>query len=89
MDKSEKRNGLIKALVGVKDYITTNSQIEIIGNREIMIQGSKGIIEYTDELIRINLEDNEVQIYGQKLSISCLSQDSLEIKGIIHRLEYV
>jgi len=89
MQSSEKKGGLIKALIKVKNDISTDALIEIVGNREAIIQGSKGIIEYNDELIRINLDDFEVQVYGQKLTIQCLSQDSLEIKGIISRVEYL
>lgn len=89
MNQKSNKNGLIKAFVSIKDELTTHSQIELTSNREAIIQGTKGIIEYSDELIRISLEDFEVQFYGKKLNIECLSQDSLEIKGIIYRIEYV
>lgn len=89
MSQKTSKNGLIKALISVKEEISSKSQIELISNKEAVIQGTKGIIEYSDELIRVSLEDFEVQFYGQKLNIECLSQDSLEIKGIIYRIEYV
>lgn len=88
MANRDKKPNLMKAFINVKEDIMIQSQIEIVGNREVVIQGSKGIIEYTDELIRINLDNLEVAFYGQKLSIESLSQDSLEIKGIIQRVEY-
>ncbi|WMJ23521.1 YabP/YqfC family sporulation protein [Paludicola sp. MB14-C6] len=89
MAKRDGKNSLIKAFINVKEDIVAHSQIEIVGNKEAVIQGAKGIIEYTDELIRINLENLEVDFYGQKLTIESLSQDSLEIKGIIQRVEYL
>ncbi len=89
MQQSDKKSGLVKALIKVREEIVDSSQIEIIGNRHVIIQGSKGIIEYNDDLIRVSLDEKEVQFYGEKLCIHCLSQDSLEIKGSINRVEYI
>lgn len=84
-----KKNSLVKAFLQVKDEIVSSSIIELEGNRKAIVQGTRGILEYKDELIRVNLEDFQVHFYGVKLSINCFSQDSLEIKGIIQRVEYV
>lgn len=89
MNQNIKKNKLLNAFMNVKDEIITNSSIEVISNRSAVIQGTKGILEYNDDLIRISLDEFEVQFYGTKLSIQCLSQDSLEIKGTINRIEYV
>lgn len=89
MNQNTKKNKLLNAFMSVKNEITTNSSIEVISNRSAVIQGTKGILEYNDDLIRISLDDFEVQFYGTKLTIQCLSQDSLEIKGTINRIEYV
>lgn len=88
----KKTKGLIKdvkeAISSAKEAFLFEPTVEIQGNRQATIQGAKGIIEYTEELIRINLQEQEVRFYGQKLKIDCLSQDSLEIRGRISRIEY-
>lgn len=86
---SIKQNKFFRALVEIKDELSLSSQIEIIGNRQANIQGAKGIVEYNEEIIRVQLDNNEVQFYGTNLRLECLSQDGMEIKGVIHRIEYV
>lgn len=86
-DKSAK--GRIKQVIdAAKDTLLLNSQVEIVGNTHVIIQGAKGIMEYNDDSIRVKLTDNEVQFYGDNLSIECLSQDSMELKGKISKIEY-
>lgn len=88
--KSKKvKENFFKSVLSVKDELSLSSRIEIIGNREAVVQGSNGVIEYTNESIRIRMDDLSVQFYGQKLSIEGLTQDSLEIKGEIQRIEYI
>lgn len=83
------RNGLLNMLSSLKDDFIDGTQIEIINNTEAVIQGFKGIIEYTDTIIRMNIKEKQLEIYGQKLCISCLSSDSIVVRGIISRIEWV
>lgn len=88
MSQQDDRHPIKDALLNTKDYFLIPPTIELSSNKQATIEGSKGIIEYTDELIRINLADMEACFYGSNLTIGSLSQDSLEIKGNIERLEY-
>lgn len=80
---------LKEALTHTAEAFGTEPTIELQKNRQATVQGARGIIEYTEELIRISLADMEVRFYGEGLCIGCLNQDSLEIQGKILRLEYV
>jgi len=62
--------------------------IELQGDRVATVQGSKGLIEYTESLIRISLGDKEARFFGDELTLGCLNQDSLEIRGRIQRVEF-
>ncbi len=89
MRQQEHGKRIRETLTSTAEAFSTSPTIEIASNRQATIQGSKGIIEYTEELIRISLANMEVRFYGEGLCIGCLSQDSLEIKGKISRLEYI
>ena len=71
-----------------KEDVLIQPQIEITLNKTAVLEGACGIIEYTDELIRVNFANYEVKFYGTHLVIDNLSQDTLEIRGNIERLEY-
>ena len=88
MPQKENRHPIKDVLLSAKEVFTLPVSIEIISNKQATIQGAKGIIEYTTELIRVNLSDMEACVCGQNLSIGCLTQDSLEITGTIERIEY-
>lgn len=75
-------------LAEMKEMFVLPPTIELTRNVQAAVQGSRGILEYTDERIRVSLEGLEVCFYGTELSIRSLDQDSLEIKGRIERVEY-
>ena len=83
------KNKLKQVLESAKDTLLLHSQIEIISNTYVVIQGARGIVEYNDDSIRVKLLNQEVKFYGEHLTIECLSQDSMEIKGVINRIEYI
>lgn len=88
MSQREGRHPLKEVFLSARDKFVQEPTVELVSNKQATVQGAKGIIEYTEELIRINLAEREACFYGQNLSIGCLSQDSLEITGNIERLEY-
>lgn len=82
------KNGLQKLIDDAKETVLLGSQIELLGSHEALIQGQRGIIEYNVDTVRVKLIDQEVTFWGQELTISCLSQDSIELKGKIQRIEF-
>jgi len=66
-----------------RDIILNLSHIELIGNREIFIENYKGIIEYTDTLIRVNTNPGPLKIEGKMLEIKNVSQEMLHIAGYL------
>lgn len=83
-----KKEQLVRLLESTKEVMLISSQIELSGNHHALIQGAKGILEYNEEYVKIKLVEQDVCFYGEKLSIESLTQDSMELKGKISRLEY-
>lgn len=65
------------------------AQLELYGNRELVIDGCKGILEYSEELIRLNLGKNLTKITGRSLQIKCMTASSVVIEGYILSLEFI
>lgn len=63
--------------------------IELKSNREIVIDGCKGIVEYDTEIIRINTGNMVVALTGRGLNIKCLTTSSVVICGFITGIEFV
>lgn len=86
----KKQPGFLKSswLSSVEKHKLSSVYIEMSGNREVCIDGCKGILEYDDALIRISVNHSSVAVKGRNLSIKCLSQDSVVISGIISSVEF-
>lgn len=63
--------------------------LEMNGNREIIIDGCKGILEYDENVIKINTSDIILSFIGRNLSIKCMTSESLIIKGYIVSIEFI
>ena len=66
-----------------------NCIMEWTGNREIIIEGVNGILEYNDSNIRINTDNMIISFSGRGLTIECLTDSSLVIKGFITSSEFL
>ena len=62
--------------------------IEVSGNREILIEGSKGVLEYTDESVRVNTDSMMLTVCGRGLNLRCISDSALIIDGFITSLSF-
>ncbi len=62
--------------------------IELSGNREILIEGCKGVLEYGCEQVRVNTSGMMLTIIGRGLNLRCISESSLMIDGVITELRF-
>ncbi len=63
--------------------------IELKGNREALIEGCKGILEYDTQVIRVNAGGLVISFCGRGLNIKCLTVSSLIVEGYITSVEFV
>jgi len=63
-------------------------KIELSSNREACVDGCKGIIEYYDTLIKLNIGNGTVSFCGKNLHISVYNANVAVIIGIINSVEY-
>ncbi len=72
----------------IKDIFTDKPHIEITDNRTVNIEGSKGVMEYSNKVIRVNLGDYSVVFSGRSLALKCISPTVLVIEGFILNIEF-
>ncbi len=63
--------------------------MEISGNREIIFEGGRGILEYGDSSIKINTGKYIVSFNGRGLHIKCMNNNDMVIHGFITSIEYI
>ncbi|MBR1534329.1 MAG: YabP/YqfC family sporulation protein [Ruminococcus sp.] len=63
--------------------------IEFSGNREVVIEGSRGVLEYSTDCIRVNTDGMVISLSGRGLNLRCISDSSLIIVGFILSVEFI
>ena len=83
-DKKDER----KKRFSVLPVSVSSPCIELSGNREVLIEGSRGVLEYSPETVRVNTSDMILSVFGRGLDLRCISESALIIDGFITRLEF-
>ena len=64
-------------------------RVELLSDREAVVDGCKGVLEYEECLIRLNIGDGQVKFTGQKLLIRSLSANQAQIEGCIESITFL
>ncbi len=62
--------------------------LQMSGNREVLVDGCRGLIEYSEEVIRINIGNGIVKFVGRGLEIRSLSDTTAVVAGFILAVEF-
>lgn len=80
----------IAANIGLDREIALNLvHIEMTGNRELFIENYKGIIEYTDTVIRINTNPSPLRIEGKGLEVKSITREMLYVTGYFKEISFL
>lgn len=83
---SERVEHLLELPLGT---LSNAARIEFMGNKKVVLDGCIGIVEYSDDIIRMQTGSGILRFSGRSLSISCLTEDSAIIEGNILSLEFL
>ena len=65
------------------------SQIEITGYRQILLCGHKGIRQYGETEIIVDMRDCAVRLQGYGLGILSMSKSELLISGVLDSVSFI
>ena len=71
-----------------KDVVLGAAVVTIIGAGEVCIENYRGIIEYTDVLIRVQTKGYQIRLQGKNLHIEYYTNDEMKITVRILSQEY-
>lgn len=66
-----------------KEISLDYSRMVLLGNKEFVIENYKGIVEYDNNIIRLNTLSGIISIEGNGLVINEISDDDVSVEGII------
>ncbi len=69
-----------------KDVISNCSKITTYNDNQVIIENYKGILEYTDDKIRIKTPGRILCVSGEKLFINAITENDILIEGKFHNV---
>lgn len=90
--QSAKRNSYLENLSGryhlPEDVLLGSSTVEIVGVKSIRVENYKGIIEYTQQRIKLQIPEGKILIEGERMQIDYCTDVELHISGWIKLVKY-
>lgn len=83
------KNVFTKILEIPREVMTDLPLISMTGNEELTIESYKGVIEYSEERIRINTAKGIVKIDGRSMFLRQITDDDIQIIGTIIKIEFM
>ena len=95
----EKRTKLSRVKENVKSNIVESLELPVdimygaviltaMGRNQVLVENYKGIIEYTQEKIRLQTKTCQMTLCGEKLHIDYYTEDEMKISGEIGEIRY-
>ena len=80
---------LARALEIPAGVFTDFSQISLSGNREAVVEGCAGVLEYDSGVIKLSLGKMMIRFTGRNLQIKCMTGESVIVEGFILGIEFL
>ncbi len=71
-----------------KDIFLDLPRIIMIGSLQVYIENHRGIIEYQQNFIRININKGEIEVKGKNLVLKSMFSEDIFIEGEIDSIHY-
>lgn len=88
MNKHLLKNKVYDSTNMPKDVVLGVPLFRFVGREELYIENYRGILEYTDTVIRVQTKIGQVYLTGCSLEIMYYTNDEMKVVGYIEKLEF-
>lgn len=85
--KKEKWNILAREN-GLEKHLLTGPRIELFSNKQIVVEGCLGVLEYNENYLKLKLSPYALVLVGENFDVVSFSEQSILVKGKINSLEF-
>lgn len=82
------RENVTESLRLPKDLMLGASILTVTGKNEAYIENYRGVLEYTEQKIRLQTKTCRVELTGKKLCIAYYTNDEMKIVGDIAEVKF-
>ena len=82
------RAAVSKALELPENQLEGLAQVVLLGNREAVVERCQGVLEYTDERIRLDTGRLQVRFSGRDLRLKRMDETGVTVEGFIVAIDF-
>ena len=82
------RERVLQASQRPRDVVMGLPVLYVLGQSELHLENYRGILEYTEEMVRILIKGGQIKVTGQRLQVVYYTNDEMKISGQIKAIEY-
>lgn len=64
-------------------------RLTMIGNIQLYIENHRGVLHFSDELLKLALSKGQLEVHGKNLSIRAILPEEVMVEGTVHELKYI
>lgn len=83
------RERVAKMLEIPEEVASDRPKITTVGRKEVLVENYKGIIEFSNEIIRIDSNHGIITITGKNMKIREITVEDIVITGDIENIDYI
>lgn len=72
-----------------KDVVFDIPRMTMIGNMQLYIENHRGVKEFSDRMLKLQLTTGCVEIIGQQLVIRTILTEEVMVEGLIEQVKYI
>lgn len=70
-----------------EDVVFELPRLTVIGDRQLYIENHKGVIHFSNEVLRLALSKGELEVSGEQLIIRTIWTDEVFVEGVIRGIQ--
>lgn len=82
------RERVLQASQLPRDVVMGLPVLYVLGQSELHLENYRGILEYTEEMVRILIKGGQIKVTGQRLQVVYYTNYEMKISGQIKAIEY-
>ena len=83
------RKNVTEALDLPKEIMLNLPLVSLIGKEEVTVENYKGILEYSEEMVRLGTAAGILQLRGRGLCLKQLSAECMVVTGKVEGLDFL
>ncbi len=80
---------MAKMLEIPSEVVSDRPRITTVGKREVFVENYKGILEFSNEIVRISSNYGIITIIGKNMKIREITSEDIIIYGSIENIDYL